>query len=135
MLSTVPPATYQWQGVNLPSVPLAADEASGGTGGTVTYTATVTVANNPTATQLDVTLPPTFAYVAGSAAIDGAAWPIPASGAPSGWTTQTLPVGTHTLTFQAAAGIGLGPASATVTAAMAGAVVSSSSAVRRRHRR
>jgi uncharacterized protein YjbI with pentapeptide repeats len=128
LVSTIPPATYQWQSIDLASVPLAADEIDGGTGGSETYTATIDVRYAPATVQLSVTLPPTFAYVPGSTELDGKAASDPSDGPPLKWTLPTLPVGKHTLSFKANAGIGLGPATATLSAAVEGTVVSASSA-------
>jgi len=134
LLSTIPPATYQWPSVNLSTLPLAADEASGGTGGTVTYTTSMTVNNASTAPQIAVTLPPTFAYVPGTSALDGSptADPTLSGSPPTGstltWTLPMLSVGSHTLTFKANAGTGLGPAVATESATVGSSTVSSSSA-------
>ena len=134
LLSTIPPATYQWPSVNLSTLPLAADEASGGTGGTVTYTTSMNVSNASTAPQIAVTLPATFAYVPGTSALDGSSTTDPVSsgslltGTTLTWTLPVLSAGTHKLTFEANAGIGLGPAVATESATVGSSTVSSSTA-------
>ncbi|MFZ0665977.1 MAG: kelch repeat-containing protein, partial [Acidimicrobiales bacterium] len=63
ILSTVPPASYQWQAVDLPSLPLASDESGGGT---VTYNVNLTVSNSESSPTVTVTLPESFAYVTGT---------------------------------------------------------------------
>ena len=71
VLMTTPPASYPWQAVTLPALPLAADETAGGT---VTYTATLTVTNAATL-EASVSLPATFAYVPNSSSLDGGSVP------------------------------------------------------------
>ena len=116
LLSTVPPASYPWQSYTLSDLPLAADEPPGD-GGTTTYSATFTV-SSPGVQQITADLPPTFAYVPGSTSVDGAAAPDPTDG-PSNPATVTwalaLTEGTHVVNFEANAGIGLGPANATIS--------------------
>ncbi len=69
---------------------------------------------------LTVTLPATFAYVAGSSTLDGAPAPEPAVPDPAetGPLTWSLPLdeGAHAFSFEANAGIYLGPAITSVTA-------------------
>jgi hypothetical protein len=126
VLMTTPPASYPWQAVTLPDLPLAADETAGGA---VVYTATLTVTSTGIV-QASVSLPATFSYVVGSSTLDGAPVPDPVqTGCPGtggqtsctvGWTFPSLGVGAHTLTFEANAGIGLGPAAATLSTSVAG---------------
>ena len=125
VLSTVPPATYQWQSVDLSSLPLAADKKLGGT---VNYTATIVVGQSSPSAQVSVTLPPTFAYVPGSTELDGSAAPDPTNGSSLEWSLSGLTVGTHSLTFSANAGIGLGPATTTLSASAGDNMAPSSSA-------
>ena len=124
LLTTVPPASYPWQSVALTSLPLA---ANGTAGGDETYTATITV-SNPATVQVSVSLPSSFAYVPGSTTLDGDAAADPTSGSPLSWALS-LASGTNTLTFEAAAGIDLGPATATLSVSNAGAVLTSSATV------
>ncbi len=126
VLMTTPPASYPWQAVTLPALPLAADETAGGT---VTYTATLTVTNAATL-EASVSLPATFAYVPNSSSLDGGSVPDPAptdcaliggqTSCSLTWTFPSLGLGTHTLSFAANAGIGLGPATATLSTSIGG---------------
>jgi uncharacterized protein YjbI with pentapeptide repeats len=125
VLSTIPPASYQWQAVNLSGLPLAGNESSGGT---VSYTVNLSVINVPTGFQASVTLPPTFAYLPGSSSLDGAPIADPTIGSSLDWSIPQLSVGPHTLTFEADAGTGLGQATASVSTSIEGTVTSSSSA-------
>ena len=126
LATTVPPASYQWQAIDLSSLPLAADET---TGGSVAYTASIDVSGGSSTVQASVGLPATFAYLAGSSSLDGAPFSDPAiSGQNLTWTTPSLAVGVHTLTFEANAGIGLGPAQASLAATVPGGTASSASA-------
>jgi len=123
VVSTVPPTSYQWQSLKLSSLPLA---AHGTAGGTVTYNAAITVANAPTALQVTATLPSSFAYTPGSTTIDNAPAADPATGAALTWTTPTLALGSHVLSFHAAAGIGLGPATTALAVTLGPSTVASS---------
>ena len=76
LLTTVPPASYPWQSVTLPNLPLAANATSGGD---ETYTATIT-ANIAGTAQVSVSLPASFAYVPGSSTFNGVATADPTSG-------------------------------------------------------
>jgi choice-of-anchor C domain-containing protein len=124
LLTTVPPASYPWQSVTLPNLPLAANATSGGD---ETYTATIT-ANIAGTAQVSVSLPASFAYVPGSSTFNGVATADPTSGSSLTWALP-LVVGTNTLTFEAAAGIGLGPATATLSASTAQTAATSSTSV------
>jgi choice-of-anchor C domain-containing protein len=125
VLMTTPPASYPWQAVTLPDLPLAADETAGGT---VAYTATFTVSSTTTV-EASVSLPATFAYVPNSSTLDGTPTPDPSptdcavtggqTGCALGWALNLSP-GTHTLTFKANAGIGLGSAAATLSTSISG---------------
>jgi hypothetical protein len=110
LLSTLPPASYPWQSVPLTTLPLAANESSGGT---VSYTAVLT-ATASSVQQISVTLPPTFAYVPGSSKLDGSPVPDPSVGSSVSWSLS-MTGGAHVLQFEANAGIGLGPAEATLS--------------------
>jgi hypothetical protein len=133
VLMTTPPASYPWQAVTLPDLPLAADETAGGT---VAYTATLSVGNAATV-EASVSLPATFAYVPNSSTLDGTptSGPVPTdcaiiggqSSCSLGWTLN-LSTGAHTLTFEANAGIGLGSATATLSTLTGGSPGPSSSA-------
>ncbi len=124
--STMPPASYPWQSVSLPTLPLAAD---GSAGGTATYTMTLALSNAPATVLVDLTLPPTFSYVPGSGTISSE--PSLADPSPCGsslcWALALEPA-TYTVTFKANAGIGLGPAAATVSTSLNGTFSSSTSA-------
>ena len=134
VLMTTPPASYPWQAVTLPDLPLASDETDGGT---AVYTATLTVT---TAAPLEasVNLPPTFAYVPNSSTLDGNPTSDPSetgcpgtsgqTGCSLGWTLSSPSIGVHTLTFEANAGIGLGQATATLSTSIAGSPGPSSTA-------
>ena len=124
LLTTVPPASYPWQSVTLSSLPLAANATNGGD---ETYTANLTVGGIASTVQVSVSLPPSFAYVPGTTKLDGVTATDPTSGSSLSWALP-LSVGTHTLTFEAAAGIGLGPATATLSASVDGSAPATSSA-------
>jgi choice-of-anchor C domain-containing protein len=126
LASTMPPSSYPWQSVSLPTLPLAAD---GSAGGTVTYTLTLTLSNEPATVLVDLNLPPTFSYVPGSSTITGEPSltdPTPA-GSSLEWALALEPA-TYTLTFGANAGIGIGAATATVSTSIGGTTNSTSSA-------
>jgi choice-of-anchor C domain-containing protein len=127
LLLTIPPTTYPWQTVTLARLPLAADEIANG-GGTVTYSAALTVSGIASTVQVSATLPPTFAYVPDSTTLDGTQVVNPTAGASLNWTLPALSPGTHTLSFEANAGIGLGPTTATLTASIDGTLNATSSA-------
>ncbi len=84
--------------------------------------------------QVSVTLPPTFSYVPGTSTLSASEEPDPTvpdptvDGTSLGWTLANLPVGTSVLSFQANAGIGLGAATASLSASIGGVVNSSSPA-------
>jgi choice-of-anchor C domain-containing protein len=124
LLTTVPPASYPWQSVNLSSLPLAANATGGGD---ETYTASITSASAQTA-QISVTLPTSFAYVPGSTTLNGGAAADPSSGPPLSWTLP-LNAGQNALSFEVAAGIGLGPATATLSVTAGGATATSPATV------
>ena len=126
LVATMPPSSYPWQSVSLPALPLAAD---GTAGGTVTYTMTLTLSNGPANVAVDLALPPSFSYLPGSGTMTGE--PSLADPTPCGsslcWDFALEPA-SYTVTFQAKAGIGLGPAAATVSTSLNGAISSSTSA-------
>jgi hypothetical protein len=125
LLSTMPPASYPWQTVNLSGLPLAAD---GTAGGTVSYTLTVTLSNAPATVIVQLTLPPTFSYVHDSANwSDGALVDPTPVGSSLEWALGLEP-GAYPITFQAQAGIGLGPTTTTASSLIGGTVESSASA-------
>jgi hypothetical protein len=113
LLSTVPPGSYSYQAVTLAGLPLAADETTGG-GGAATYTATFSIAS-PGTQQVSVALPTSFAYVPGTTKLDGAPGPDPSNATSLTWVLP-MTEGSHTLQFQANAGIGLGLAATTISA-------------------
>ncbi|HTT89803.1 MAG TPA: hypothetical protein VMF65_09630 [Acidimicrobiales bacterium] len=112
LISLVPPQSYPWQSVDLAGVPLAQDESAGGSD---QYTVPLQVSGGDANVQLTISLPPTFAYVAGSATIDGSPAPAPTAMSPLTWSVS-LTEGPHTFAFKANAGIYLGPATTSVTA-------------------
>ncbi|HTX01453.1 MAG TPA: hypothetical protein VMD59_21900, partial [Acidimicrobiales bacterium] len=121
LLALEPAQSYPWPTIDLDAVPLAANATNGGV---ETYTSTINLTGSASGGLVDVSaeLPPGFAYVASSATIDGSAAPAPvaqASAASVEWALDLAP-GSHTFIFDAAAGIGLGAASASVTAALSG---------------
>ena len=126
LVSTMPPSSYPWQSVSLPALPLAANETSGGL---VTYTMTLTLSNGPGNVAVDLTLPPSFSYVPGSGTLSGE--PSLADPTPCGsslcWDFALEPA-TYTVTFQARAGVGLGPTAATVSTSLNGTFSSTTSA-------
>ena len=124
LLTTVPPTSYPWPNVSLANLPLAANAASSASE-TDTYTATVDVSGAQSAVQVTLNLPPTFSYVAGTTTLDGRPAPDPVGTSNLKWTFVLTP-GTHTLMVEAAAGIGLGPAGATLSAAIDGLTMSTS---------
>ena len=132
LLSLVSPQSYPWQTLDLAGAPLAQDESAGGSD---RFTVPLQITGGDATVELTVTLPPTFAYVAGSSTLDGA--PAPESAAPelaapepagpdapapepltTAQLTWLLPLneGAHTFSFEANAGIYLGPAITSVTA-------------------
>jgi len=117
LATTVPPATYQWPSANLAALPLAANELNGGT---VDYSVDIVVAATPATNFIaTVTLPATFAYVPGTATLDGTAEPDPSvSGQTLTWTFPTLSAASHVLSFEANAGIDLGPVTTTLNASV-----------------
>jgi hypothetical protein len=125
VLSTIPPATYQWQSVDLANLPLAADESAGGA---VSYTVSLDVSGQPTAAGVTVDLPASFSYVPGSSELDSSAIADPVVGSSLEWSLPVMSVGAHSLTFEANAGTGLGPASANVSVTIGAATVSTSEA-------
>ncbi|MST32984.1 hypothetical protein GHK86_09670 [Acidimicrobiaceae bacterium USS-CC1] len=108
---TVPPTSYQWQSVDLAGLPLAKDEVSGGH---VDYTAGFSLSGTGPVTAT-VSLPEGFAYVPGSSELDGAAVADPTGTSTLTWKLPRADSGPNTLTFRANAGIGLGPAGASLT--------------------
>jgi len=125
LLSTMPPASYPWQTVNLGGLPLAADATAGGT---VSYTLTVTLSNAPATVLVKLTLPPGFSYVHNSANwSDGALIDPSPSGGSLYWALGLEPAA-YPITFQAKAGIGLGPTTTTASSSIGGTVESSASA-------
>ena len=111
----MPPQSYPWQTVDLAGVPLAQYESAGGND---RFTVPLQVSGGDATVQLTITLPPTFAYVAGSATSTAQrhrrrrrrrslTWSLPMS------------EGAHTFSFEANAGILLGPATMSVTASTA----------------
>ncbi len=127
LLSLVSPQSYPWQTVDLAGAPLAQDESAGGSD---RFTVPLQITGGDATVELAVTLPPTFAYVAGSSTLDSDPAPEPAPPEPAApeaaapgplGTTQltwSLPLneGAHTFSFAANAGIYLGPAITSVTA-------------------
>jgi len=115
-----PPQSYTWQDVDLSDVPLAQDE-SASTTQVEPYTVTLNVAAPGGTANVTVDLPPTFAFV-GSATITGpsgtSTLPPPASTSTLNWSLPSLSPGTYTISFNADAGIDLGPAAATVSASI-----------------
>jgi uncharacterized protein YjbI with pentapeptide repeats len=129
--TTVPPSSYQWQDVDLSSLPLAADES---TGGTVNYDAQLNVSVATSQVDVSVTLPSGFAYVPGSSELSSVAVADPivtaqeGSGTALSWTLPAVPTGSSSLTFSANAGIGLGPVSTSLTASIPDAITPPASA-------
>ena len=115
LLSLVPPQSYPWQTVDLAGVPLAQYESAGGND---RFTVPLQVSGGDAAVQLTITLPPTFAYVAGSATIDGSATSAPEAASSLTWSVP-MSEGAHIFSFEANAGILLGPAAMSVTASTA----------------
>lgn len=119
LLSLEPPQSYPWQSVDLADIPLAQDE-NASPAQTEDYSVPLQVSGTGGTVQVSVNLPPTFAYVPGSAALvfdDASTSPVPTSTAPLTWSLP-LAAGSGTLTFGATAGVNLGPATATVTASI-----------------
>ena len=122
LLSLLPPQSYPWQTVDLAGVPLAQNESAGGNDW---FTVPLQVSGGAATVNLTITLPPTFAYVTGSATVDGSApsaptptptpTPAPAPVSPLTWSLS-LDEGAHTFSFEANAGIFLGPATMSATA-------------------
>ncbi len=124
LLSLLPPQSYPWQTVDLAGVPLAQNESAGGNDW---FTVPLQVSGGAATVNLTITLPPTFAYVTGSATVDGSApsaptptptptpAPAPAPVSPLTWSLS-LDEGAHTFSFEANAGIFLGPATMSATA-------------------
>ncbi len=109
-----PPTSYPWQSVDLTSLPLARYESSGGSD-TLSTSLDVSSASAVTVT-VTLTLPSGFAYVAGSATLDGSHLGDPSSTTSPLVFAPVLTPGTHTLSVQVTAGTGLGPATAGVSA-------------------
>ena len=119
LAALTPPTSYPWQAVDLTSIPLAQYESAGGTD---TLQASVTVSgSSPTPVAVSLTLPPGFAYLPGSATLDGnpLADP-PSTSSPLSFTPMLSP-GTHLLSVTVKAGTGLGPVTAHLSAAVGGA--------------
>ena len=137
LFSLVSPQSYPWQTGDLAGAPLAQHESAGGSD---RFTVPLQITGGNATVELTVTLPPTFAYVAGSSTLDGAPTPEPATTEPAATEpaatepavpepaapepaamaqlTWSLPLneGAHTFSFAANAGIYLGPAITSVTA-------------------
>ena len=81
LLALVAPQSYPWQTVDLADVPLAQDESAGGS---ERFTVPLQVTGGNVTGGLTITLPPTFAFVTGTATLDGS--PVtgsPATGSPA----------------------------------------------------
>ena len=120
LFSLVSPQSYPWQTVDLAGAPLAQDESAGGSD---RFTVPLQITGGNAAVELTVTLPPTFAYVAGSSTLDGAPQrsirpPEAPDALATAQLTWSLPMneGAHIFSFEANAGIYLGPAITSVTA-------------------
>ena len=114
-----PPQSYTWQDVDLSDVPLAQDE-NANTNQVENYSVSLTVSGVGGSADVTVDLPPTFAYVPGSATITGSSsvtLPSPTSTSPLSWSLE-LPAGSYKIDFNVNAGIDLGPATATVSASI-----------------
>jgi uncharacterized protein YjbI with pentapeptide repeats len=125
-----PPTSYPWQAVDLADVPLAQGETANPSN-TEDYSVDVNATSNQAATvQVTVDLPPTFAYLAGSATVSGPTSEpqAPTSTSPLIWSLA-VPQGasSYVISFAATAGIDLGTALATVSASV-GSWVSTGSA-------
>ena len=75
LLALVAPQSYPWQTVDLAGVPLAQDESAGGS---ERFTVPLQITGGNVTVGLTITLPPTFAFVTGSATVDGS----PVTGSP-----------------------------------------------------
>ncbi|HMD45757.1 MAG TPA: PKD domain-containing protein, partial [Acidimicrobiales bacterium] len=126
LLSLMPPGSFPWATINLNDVPLARFESAGGS---VTYTAALVVTGSAGAVTGTITLPPGFAYVPGSATLDGPTIADPVVNGSTLTFVEDLTVGTHQLAVRANAGIGLGTAGASITATTASSTSSAAAPV------